>query len=162
MLARINQSERYATEGPGWTWWKKFKLRHKDKITLRKPDILDRGRARMARQDVMDDFFSNLKETLTNNNLLNRPECIFNCDESGFSMEAKLGKVVVPKGAKHSYSQSKGSRTHITTHVCVSASGQVLPPMIIYTENWPSAPYVREGPLKALYATQQSIYITTM
>ena len=113
----------------------------------------------MANQVVMNRYFEMLKTVLVDNDIFDKPSHIFNADESAFSMESRTGKVVVPKGSKQAYSSSKGPRDHITTHVCVSASGQVLPPMIIFEKNWPSAPYARQGPLNTLYATSLNGYM---
>ena len=62
---RGGQKNRFnKTSGPGHTWWAKFRKRHKNEITLRKPDTLDRGRARMANQHVMNNHFTKLREVL--------------------------------------------------------------------------------------------------
>ena len=121
-----------ALTGPGHTWWDGFKIRHSNEITLRKPDNLDRGCSRMANTTVMKQHFDLLRETLTNLNILDKPDHIFNCDESGIMMDARTGKVVVMRTTKQAYSESKGCRDHITAHVAVSASGFPLPPMLIF------------------------------
>ena len=42
---------------------------------------------------VLDKYFGHLHETLTMNDLLNKPGQIFNCDESGFSLNPKPGYI---------------------------------------------------------------------
>lgn len=79
--------------GPGHSWWEKFKKRHAKDLTLRKPDNLDRGHSRMGNQTVMNQHFALLKETLKKLDIFDKPERIFNCDESGIAMDAKAGKV---------------------------------------------------------------------
>ena len=79
-------------------------------------------------------------------------------DESGISMDCLLGNVAVTRGAKHTHS-SKGARDHITVNCCVSAAGQVLPPMIIFEKAFPSSPHFREGPTNALYAKSPNGYM---
>ena len=44
-------------------------------------------------------------------------------------MELRKGKVEVPKGAKHSYTQAKGGRDHVTVQCCVSAAVNTIPPI---------------------------------
>ena len=58
---------------------------------------------------------------------------IFNVDETGVSIVHKQGKVLAQLGQRHVYSitSAEKGKTH-TVLSCVSASGQVLPPMIIY------------------------------
>lgn len=82
-----------ATTGPGHTWWDKFRKRHSQDLTLRKPDNLDRGRSRMANANVMNQHFDLLRETLEKLQIKDKPDRIFNCDESGISMNVKTGKV---------------------------------------------------------------------
>ena len=80
-------------------------------------------------------FFILLKEGLESIDILNKPEHIFNADESGIDLNARSGKVIVPKSSKHAYSEQKAPRDHITSMVCCSASGQLLQPMIIFEKN---------------------------
>ena len=47
----------------------------------------------------------------------------------------------------------------ILPHICVSASGQVLSPMIIFEKNWPSAPYEKHGPDGAMYTISENGYM---
>ncbi|XP_057315530.1 uncharacterized protein LOC130656643 [Hydractinia symbiolongicarpus] len=145
--------------GPGHTWWDSFKKRHSREITLRKPDGLDRGRSRMANVTVIKQHFDLLRKTLVDLDILDKPDRIFNCDESGISMDARVGKVVVSRSTKHPYSESKGNRDHITAHVAVSAAGVPLPPMIIFEKAFPSGPYARDGPTNALYAHSPNGYM---
>ena len=93
-IARRKGATRFNKEtGPGNTWWIKFKKRHSKELTLRKPDNLDRGPSRMANENVMRQHFTLLGETLDKLGIKNQPERIFNCDESGVSMNMKTGKV---------------------------------------------------------------------
>ena len=48
---------------------------------------------------------------------------------------------------------------HITTHVCVSASGVPLPPFIIFEKAFPLGPYTRNGPHDALYTISPNGYM---
>ena len=116
---------------PGEGWWMGFLKRH-PKLALQKADTLDRGWARMANQSVVREYFSLLKKTLDTLKIKDIPECIYNCDESGMFLDPKKEKVIVPVGTKHVYSQQADTRDHITTHCCINAAGQCLPPLIIF------------------------------
>ena len=132
IVRKRNQPSRfYPTNGPNWKWWGGFKNRHPE-ISLRKPDNLDQVRSRMNNQVVMDKFFKLLKEELESIDILNKPEHIFNADETGIDLNAISGKVIVCKSSKHAYSEQKAPRDHITSMVCCSASEQVL---IIFETN---------------------------
>ena len=68
-------------------------------------------------------------------------------------MNLRHSKVMVSLGCKQAYSQSKGSRDHITVNCAtVSAAGIALSPMIIFKKTFPSTVYVTQEPINALYA----------
>ena len=81
--------------GSGHTWWAKFKKRHEKEITLQKPDKLDRGKSHMANVNVMAQHFNLLKKILSNLDLFNKLDQIFNCIESGIQLDARTGKVCI-------------------------------------------------------------------
>ena len=57
----------------------------------------------MNNQVVMDKFFKLLKEELQPIDILNKPEHIFNAEETGIDLNARSGKVIVCKSTKRSY-----------------------------------------------------------
>jgi len=69
---------------------------------------------------------------LSQNGLLNEPAQIFNCDESGFPLDHKPGKVISAKGSKSINLTTSGDKAQITVLACACASGYVLPPLIIF------------------------------
>ena len=112
-------------------WWKRFKLRHPT-VTTRKGESLSKARMAATTQKALDKYFDQLKATLTRNGLMNKLGQIFNCDESGFPLDHKVGKIATRKGQKHTYSITSGNKTQITVMACVSAAGFAMPPMIIF------------------------------
>ena len=86
----------------------------------------------MANMTVFKQHFDLLEETMDNVNLRNKPKSIFNCDESMVAMDRRTGKVVVSRNTKQANCETKGTRDHITVNSCVSASGMILPPHIIF------------------------------
>lgn len=151
--SRFNQ-----TAGPGKHWWADFRHRHQEELSLRRADKLDRGRARNANKEVISDYFQLLENTVENG-IKDKSSRIYNCDESGMQLDSTNDLVVAPRGAKHVYSQSMGTREHITVHVCICADGKVMPPMIIFAKGFPGGPYAKDGPDKALYARSESGYM---
>ena len=71
---------------------------------------------------------------------------IFNSDETGISVVHKPGKVVAELGRHNVYSLTSAERgkTH-TILSCVSASGYVLPPMMIYPRKKAVPDKLKEG-----------------
>ena len=107
----------------------------------------------------MDKIFIFLKEELESMDILNKLEHIFNADKSGIDLNARSGKVIVPKSSKHVYSKQNAPRDYITSMVYSSASAQVLRPVIIFEKNWPSGPYSRNGPHGCLHGKSTNGYM---
>ena len=116
----------------GRAWFDGFCRRH-PKLSIRSPLPLSYYRARCADADTINDFFGKLGAIYGRLNLICKPMQIYNCDETGVSVVHKPGKIVAEMGRHKVYavtSAEKG-KTH-TILTCVSASGHVLPPMMIY------------------------------
>ncbi|KAJ8375584.1 hypothetical protein SKAU_G00061640 [Synaphobranchus kaupii] len=71
----------------GKTWWKNFRARYIDVLSMRRPDNLDRAWAACATREVVDQFYTLLDGTLEALGLKDKPSQIYNCDETGFAME---------------------------------------------------------------------------
>ncbi|XP_060603989.1 uncharacterized protein LOC132756861 [Ruditapes philippinarum] len=121
--------------GPSHEWIRTFLKRHPE-LSEKHPDVLVRDRAHVTNKEITE-YFNLLDKVLTSKNLLDKPQCIFNCDESGFSAREKFrGKVISRKG-KHSYQQVVKFTGHTTVHLAISAAGKVIPPCIIYEKTLP-------------------------
>ncbi|XP_078659034.1 uncharacterized protein LOC144904194 [Branchiostoma floridae x Branchiostoma belcheri] len=139
-------------------WWRAFKGRNK--LTLRKPSPLDRGRRDSVDGDVVKQFFTLLKSTLSDNGLSDQPHRVYNVDETGFDLDPQKKSVVTfSKMGAPAVSVRKGTRDHISTMECVSADGSVLPPLVIFSKSYPSSAYRLEGPDNAVYSTTPSGFI---
>ena len=64
--------------GPGKHWWQNFQACHPE-LTLRTADILERSRTNALTRDVVNNYFTCLKTTLEDSNLINAPRQLFNC-----------------------------------------------------------------------------------
>lgn len=148
---RSTNPDCFGENGPSHKWWRGFRRRHKN-LTMRKPDKLDRRRKNTAKRSVVRKHFELLKEALKEADLLDKPEHIFNVDETGVEMNKGTRKVVVSRNRRKHYQDSVGDREHITANVCCSASGQALPPMLIFQKCFPSSDYSSTGPDDCLYA----------
>ena len=80
----------------------------------------------------MDDYFDQLKKTLEKNNLMKNPSQIYNVDETGMPLDHHPPKVVAVKGQKKVRSRTSGNKSQVTVIACVSATGHVLPPFVIF------------------------------
>ena len=74
-------------------------------------------------------------------------------------MDRRSGTVLVSRKTKHTYSESKGTRDHITVSACVSAPGYIMPPHIIFSQSYPSGPYARDWPNGVLCSILDNVYM---
>lgn len=117
---------------PGEDWYRRF-MRDHPKISLKKPEQLQRRRMEAADPFVVYDFYEQLKKIIADENLENKPFLIFNCDESGFPTDPSKKKALGEKGKKGFYRVVGGTgRENISVNACVSADGSILPPHIIF------------------------------
>ena len=83
-------------------------------------------------RDTIDEYFDLLEATIKKNGLQDLPGQIYNCDESGFPLDHEGGKLIAVKGWKHFWATSSCSRDQITVLACESATGQYMPPLVVY------------------------------
>ena len=119
---------------PGEGLWSGFMRRH-PQLTKRKPQNLQMVRAKAMSKEVVTHWFQQCrKPTLTElDDLLDKPNQIFNVDESGFPLSWTPKAILTRWGEKSPQALLAGSgRENITVQMCVSPSGQILPPYIVY------------------------------
>ena len=63
---------------------------------------------------------------------MDKPAQVFNLDETGMPLDPQPPKVVTLKGVKHATSLSTGNKSQVTVLSCCSASGNVIPPLVIF------------------------------
>ena len=114
-------------------WWRRFKDRQGD-LSLRQGDSTAHVRMDALNKETMDHYFSLLHETLTEHGLLNKPSQIYNVDESGVPLNPRPPKVITTKGraTKKVRYRTSGRKGQITIVGCANASGQAIPPMVIF------------------------------
>jgi len=115
---------------PGW--WSGFSKRWPT-LSLRKGDSFSIAREKMTTRSVFESYFQMLKETIEKYNLTDKPAQIYNCDESGMPLDHKLPKTITLKGVKKVRQITTGNKTQITILGCVSATGQTIPPMVVFS-----------------------------
>ena len=125
-LLNVKDLEVHLTNG----WWEKFRARHSE-LSVRTAERLTYARAVSTNQEVMDNYFVMLQHTLTDNKIC-APNCIFNCDETGFPLQYKAPRIVTKKGIKHPIAITSNDKSQITVLACVNASGSTIPPMVIF------------------------------
>ena len=89
-------------------------------------------RAISTNRVVTDKYFDPLEEVLESNNLTKKPHLIFNVDETSMPLHHRPGKSVAVRGQKHVHAAKVKKTKQVAVLACASASGCILPPMIMY------------------------------
>jgi len=113
-------------------WFRRF-LERQPQLRLRKGDRTAQVRLdAMNNREALENYFSLLKSTLEENDLTNKPSQIYNVDESGVPLDHRSPYVLTKKGQKKVRYISSGNKAQITVVGCINASGQAIPPFIVF------------------------------
>ncbi|KAF2891475.1 hypothetical protein ILUMI_14698 [Ignelater luminosus] len=113
--------------------WYDFKQRYR--LSLKKPERVEGARARKAHDPfTIEDFYDKLEVILEETQLTNKPQNIWNCDESGFCSVPGSTRVICGNRIPAKRITEGNDQNMTTVSTCVNASGQYLPPTIIYKE----------------------------
>ena len=88
-LDKDQRQTRFVKNRPGNTWYRHF-LKRNPQVKLRSARPLDKKRAKISPTDL-DDWFQQFSKFIAELGLINRPEQIWNCDESGFDLKGRAG-----------------------------------------------------------------------
>ena len=113
-------------------WWESFKQRHST-LTLRTAENLAYSRLVAGNPVIINHYFDLLQQTLVDNDLIDSPSRIFNCDETGLPLDHSPKSVVTLKGQKHARVLTSGQKKQITVLACGNAAGYVIPPLVIFS-----------------------------
>ena len=123
---------------PGRDWWERFKKRWPC-ISERQPQLLCKKRLTASHSSIINAWFDNLKCVFEKSGLSVTNQSsyelqrIWNCDETGLSTTVSSKFLLVRRGSKQVSEVSSGSgREYITVLTAGSASGELLPPFILY------------------------------
>lgn len=130
---------------------------------MRQAEGLSVSRALALNRAEINSFYDLLTEVLEQNDLLDKPERIFNMDETGVQMNNKVGKVVATKGSRSVHSITSGERGETLTVVaCCNATGNFLPPVVIIKGVQKKDEFMDGLPSGSkVYMNRKSAYINT-
>lgn len=148
------------TQMAGKKWFYAFKSRH-GQLALREPQATSLLRVKGFNKENVYVFFDIL-EKLVDDNKVDATR-IFNVDESGLStVQNKCQKILGQKGKKQIGTVSSGERGVNTTVVCcASASGNYVPPMLIFKRMRMSQDLKAGAPPGGLVEISESGYMTS-
>lgn len=115
----------------GKDWFCNF-LRRNPELSIRKPQGLSIDRTEGMNREEVGQYFALLEKALTNLQLMDKPNRIFNMDECGVQLNNEPQRVVAMKGSKNVHVVTSGERGETVTIIgCCNAEGSFLPPMCI-------------------------------
>ena len=120
----------------------------------------DPKRAAAFQFENVSTYFNTLKHVLSQHDLYDKPDNIFNMDEKPFRLDFNNRRVLatksdVPKRISH----GKEKET-VTTVFCVNASGRILPPLIVHKAKKIDVEWCDEAPEDWEFACSDSGFIT--
>jgi hypothetical protein len=122
--------DREKEAGVDWMWG--FMRRH-PQLSLRTPEGCSLSRATSFNRHNVNIFFLNLRNILKRHKNLADGTRIYNMDETATTTVQKSAKVIAEKGIKQVSKITSGERgTLVTTCVIISASGNSLPPAMVF------------------------------
>lgn len=138
IISEENRPNPFVNNRPGKKWYQSF-LKRNPELSERTPENISKGRAAVTEEGIRK-WFAELLQHLQDINatdILTNPDRIFNGDETSFYICPKTGKVIAPRGYKNVYKIIKGKEKEaVTVLLFISASGNTLPPCVVF-------PYVR-------------------
>ncbi|KAH3738441.1 hypothetical protein DPMN_045075 [Dreissena polymorpha] len=81
-------------------WLYGFLRRWRERLSTLKPSALDSNRAKNTTPEAVQTYFHNLKNIIDTLHLENRPDLIFNMDETGISPEHRPPNIIAPSNEK--------------------------------------------------------------
>lgn len=110
-------------------WWRGFKGRHPD-VVKRRTDELQNARGEALVYKRVKHFYDSFKDVIENYNI--DPSRLWNADECGIQIDAPLRETFTKKGRKKVHVKTTGNRTLITLMGCGSATGNSIPPALVF------------------------------
>ena len=149
---------RWDNDRPGKDWIKLFKKRWSHRVKVRRPTNIKRSRAKVSPKDLRD-FMTRIEPSLEGIPRYN----IFNYDESPIRDDPSAEEAFFPKNTRHCEKVQNHSKSSISVMFCVSAAGDMLPPMVVYKSGTGSVypTWGEGGPEGAVFAANKSGYFDT-
>ena len=130
IVAKSQTPTKFKDRKPGNDWWLGFLARW-PQVKLCNPQSLPLESAIALNPSVVKNYFDLLHQIMTKYSLLDKPQRIYNADETAMPMDPKPPKIVKLVG-QDAHTQISGNKTNITVVACASASGVLMPPHVIF------------------------------
>jgi hypothetical protein len=112
-------------------WLYGFLKRWEARVRSIRPQSLEVNRAKSSTPDIISKYFCNLEKVIQENNLADKPQYIYNVDETGIQPEHRPPNIIAPVKSKPQAITSP--RTTTTTVIaCGNALGNYIPPYFVF------------------------------
>ena len=139
-------------------WFNRF-MDRQSHLSLRRGDATAAVRMDCVSKESMDSYFQLLKGVLDEHGLSDNPSCIYNVDETGMPLEPRPPKIVTVRGQKKVRVRTSGNKAQITVVVSVSATGNTIPPFVIFDAKNVNIEWTRGEVPGTAYAANSSGWI---
>ncbi|XP_004209804.2 uncharacterized protein LOC101239360 [Hydra vulgaris] len=142
----------------GKEWMTSF-LKRIPQLSIRKPEATSLGRATSFNASNVKVFFDKLGEIMDINKC--SASQIWNVDKTSVSTVVKPNKIAAAKGKINVGAMASGERgTNVTTVTAVSASGNTVPPMLVFPRKNYKDYFVKNGPSDCIGVGNESGWVT--
>ncbi|CAG4958326.1 unnamed protein product [Parnassius apollo] len=144
----------FRNDVPGKEWFLAFRKRHK--LSYKKPQSVKIARKRACNPFVIYEYFDLLEKVTRELELGNKPEQIYNLDETSFCSDPSKSKIVGLTGFQSTRTTSGPARENTTVLLAANAIGGKIPPLVIFQGKylWNEWMYQNEN-IKTAYAVSQ-------
>lgn len=115
---------------PNKDWWLGFSYRHK--LSLKKPQVVECSRKKACNPFTIYGYFELLRKTMDELNIMDKPDRIWNLDETSFCLDPSKTKIVGAIGTPATRTTHGSGRDNTSVLMACSAIGQKAPPLIIF------------------------------
>lgn len=159
LAVRNDIAHPFGADKAGRGWIDHFLTRHRDRLSLRKPTGTSAARVLGFTREKVEPFFDILDQLYDKHQFT--PDRIYNVDETGLSIvQSKIPKVVGLKGARQVASLTAAERGSLMTLVCcMNATGDFVPPMMIFPRKNENVQLMKGAPYGAIAAYHPSGWI---
>ena len=130
-LDSLDRPNPFNNNYPGKDWMISFVRRHKETLRPCKLELLTKVRSEGLSENVVTMFYSLLEDEIQEKNIL--PKSIYNLDETEINTDSQAKKVFVPRTSQDAYLMSATcGKAMYSLMFCVFATGNYLPPFVVY------------------------------
>uniref|UniRef100_A0A2H1WZ62 SFRICE_041149 n=1 Tax=Spodoptera frugiperda TaxID=7108 RepID=A0A2H1WZ62_SPOFR len=102
------------------------------RLSIKKPQAVEIARKKAADPFILQEFYDIVEKVIKELGLENKPERIYNIDETSYCSDPQKTKVVGLKGFPSTRTTSSAGKTNTTVLIASNAAGGKGPPIIIF------------------------------